>query len=81
MLVPSPPATSRASSTQRKDSSGSGGGQQRGETAYEKLAQFDVAGSVVFAIFLGFLLLGVNRGNAQGWTSTPILTYFAVAAG
>jgi MFS family permease len=81
LLPPDDAADSPASSTQRKDSSGSGGGQQRGETAYEKLAQFDVAGSVVFAIFLGFLLLGVNRGNAQGWTSTPILTYFAVAAG
>ncbi len=31
-------------------------------------------------MFLGFLLLGVNRGNALGWGSTPIVTYFGVAA-
>lgn len=34
----------------------------------------------MFAVFLGFLLLGVNRGNAIGWGSRPIVTYFGVAA-
>lgn len=37
-------------------------------------------GSIVFAVFLGFLLLGVNRGNTLGWGSPPIVTYFAIAA-
>ena len=64
--------------TTPRSSVGTGGDK---ESTREKLAQFDVLGSIVFAIFLGFLLLGVNRGNALGWGSTPILTYLGIAAG
>jgi|EP01047_Picozoa_sp_COSAG01_P017133 hypothetical protein len=69
------PPDGAAVTTPRAGSAG-----KKAETTRQKLAQFDVAGSIVFAVFLGFLLLGVNRGNSLGWGSDLILTYFGVAA-
>ena len=46
---------------------------------YSKMKGFDYAGTVVFIVFAGAVLMTINRGNDLGWTSTPILTYAAVA--
>eukprot|EP01052_Picozoa_sp_SAG31_P063528 SAG31_NODE_22452_length_525_cov_0.758216_2_plen_45_part_01 len=39
------------------------------------LRTFDLLGSLVFAVFLGFLLLAVNRGNSLAWSSRQIRMY------
>lgn len=40
---------------------------------------FDVGGAMLFALFLGPLLLGVNLGDRLGWTSAAIGGMFGVA--
>ena len=41
--------------------------------------EFDLAGSIVFALFIGSFLLGVNRGNDVGW-GTPFVIALFVAS-
>lgn len=38
----------------------------------------DVPGIVTFSVGLFFVVLGFMRGEADGWTSAPIITYFVV---
>jgi DHA2 family multidrug resistance protein len=50
----------------------------------ERIRSFDLAGFLSVAVFLTFLLLALTNGNSSwntgGWTSTYILTCFALAA-
>jgi DHA2 family multidrug resistance protein len=50
----------------------------------ERIRAFDLIGFLSVAVFLSFLLLALTNGNAAwntgGWTSTYILTCFALAA-
>ncbi|MGA2586844.1 MAG: DHA2 family efflux MFS transporter permease subunit [Candidatus Aminicenantales bacterium] len=50
----------------------------------ERIRSFDIVGFLSVAVFLSFLLLALTNGNATwntgGWTSTFILTCFALAA-
>jgi DHA2 family multidrug resistance protein len=50
----------------------------------ERIRSFDIIGFISVAVFLSFLLLALTNGNAAwntgGWTSTFILTCFALAA-
>jgi DHA2 family multidrug resistance protein len=50
----------------------------------ERIRSFDVIGFFSVAVFLAFLLLALTNGNAAwntgGWTSTYILTCFALSA-
>ena len=50
----------------------------------ERIRSFDFAGFISVAVFLSFLLLALTNGNASwntgGWTSTFILTCFALSA-
>jgi EmrB/QacA subfamily drug resistance transporter len=39
----------------------------------ERREPFDLAGSAVYVLGLGLLLLGLNQGHAWGWTSAPIV--------
>lgn len=49
----------------------------------EKARSFDYVGFVSMSLFLSFLILALNEGNAAwntgGWTSTYILTCFAIS--
>ncbi|HUW98124.1 MAG TPA: MFS transporter [Acidiferrobacter sp.] len=45
-----------------------------------KREKIDYLGTVLFAIGLAFLVLAVNEGESIGWTSSIILTYFALSA-
>jgi len=45
-----------------------------------KQPPFDWQGFSALAIFLVCLLLGLDRGQDHGWTSTLILTYFIISA-
>jgi len=46
----------------------------------ERPPRFDWAGYLALALFLIGLLLGLDKGQDHGWTSTTVLTYFIVAA-
>ena len=79
-----PPDEAAEAAPRSNDRLGNGGGVSKApqaESNREKLEQFDWLGTAVFAVFLGFLLLGVNRGNALGWSSKPIVTFLGIAAG
>ena len=39
----------------------------------ERRERFDLVGSVVYALGLGLLLLGLNQGHSWGWTSTAFV--------
>ena len=43
------------------------------DTKNERAEHFDYAGAITFLLGLGMLLLGLNQGEAWGWTSFPIL--------
>jgi EmrB/QacA subfamily drug resistance transporter len=45
----------------------------------EQTEQFDLAGAATFMLGLIALLLGLNQGQAWGWTSPAILVLFAAA--
>ena len=49
------------------------------DSAAESTERFDVAGAFTFMAGLVALLLGLNQGQAWGWTSPPILALLASA--
>ncbi len=46
----------------------------------QQTERFDLAGAAVFMLGLIALLMGLNQGQAWGWTSPVILSLFAIAA-
>lgn len=49
------------------------------DTIHKLIEKFDFYGAVTFILGLGALLLGLNQGNAWGWTSFPTLSLLACA--
>ena len=65
------------------DNAAPGGGQAPGASkppAPKKNVKLDWMGSVVLAVLMAFLLLGVNRGNEWGWDSPRIIGSFIAFA-
>ena len=50
------------------------------DTTGERREPFDLAGSAVYVLGLGLLLLGLNQGHAWGWASTATLGTLLVGA-
>ncbi|MFX1495656.1 MAG: MFS transporter [Promethearchaeota archaeon] len=44
-----------------------------------KEERFDIKGTIVFGLFLAFLLLGLTLANDLGWYSSVIITFFSVS--